>query len=200
MGEYAAHTTSVGSTDNRNNWTGALAEAAFMTGLERNADVVRMASYAPLFAHVDAWQWTPDLIWFDNLRSYGTPNYYVQKLFANHLGSRILPVTIDGSTENNRNRLYASASLDEKSNEVILKVVNALPSPRSVQISLDGIGAVKGPGRLITLASPDLKAENSFSQPQNVAPVEREIAISSPQVALEVGPNSFTVVRVRVAR
>ena len=67
-GEYAAHVASPGRPGNRNNWQAALAEAAFLTGLERNADVVRMASYAPLFAHVDAWQWAPDLIWFDNLR------------------------------------------------------------------------------------------------------------------------------------
>ena len=77
-GEYAAQTSGVAKPDNRNNWKAAISEAAFMTGLERNGDVVQMASYAPLMAHVDAWQWTPDAIWFDNLRSYGTPDYYVQ--------------------------------------------------------------------------------------------------------------------------
>ncbi|HKZ38561.1 MAG TPA: alpha-L-arabinofuranosidase C-terminal domain-containing protein, partial [Chryseolinea sp.] len=75
-GEYAAQSVATVSPDNKNNWKCALSEAAFMTGLERNADVVHMASYAPLFAHAEGWQWTPDLIWFDNLRSYGTPNYY----------------------------------------------------------------------------------------------------------------------------
>ena len=82
-GEYAAQSVATVSPDNKNNWKCAMSEAAFMTGLERNADMVYMASYAPLFAHAEGWQWTPDLIWFDNLRSYGTPNYYVQKLFAN---------------------------------------------------------------------------------------------------------------------
>ena len=67
-----------------------------MTGLERNADVVNMASYAPLLAHVDAWQWRPDLIWFDNLTTIGTPNYYVQKLFSNYKGTRVVPVLSDG--------------------------------------------------------------------------------------------------------
>ena len=62
-----------------------------MTGLERNADVVTMASYAPLFAHADGWQWTPDLIWFDNLDYDGTPNYYVQKLFSNNKGTNVVP-------------------------------------------------------------------------------------------------------------
>ena len=78
-GEFAAQTCRrMAQRQRPNTWNAALAEAAFMTGLERNADVVGMASYAPLFAHVDAWQWTPNLIWFDNLRSFGTPSYYVQ--------------------------------------------------------------------------------------------------------------------------
>ena len=94
-GEYAAHTCR-SAREIANTWEAALAEAACMTGLERNADVVGMSSYAPLFAHVDAWQWTPDLIWFDNLRSFGTPNYYVQQLFGPIVGTRLLTVTADG--------------------------------------------------------------------------------------------------------
>ena len=92
FGEYAAQSVAIVSTKNRNNLECALAEAAYMTGLERNADVVRMASYAPLFAHVDAWQWTPDLIWVDNLRVLATPNYYVQQLFSRNRGDVVLPV------------------------------------------------------------------------------------------------------------
>jgi alpha-N-arabinofuranosidase len=87
-GEYAAHSKESIDAESRNSWLSALSEAAFMTGLERNAEVVQMASYAPLLAHVDAWQWRPDLIWFDNLNCIGTPNYYVQKLFSTHMGSQ----------------------------------------------------------------------------------------------------------------
>jgi alpha-L-arabinofuranosidase len=93
FGEYAAQSVAIVSTKNRNNLECALSEAAFMTGLERNADVVRMASYAPLFAHVDAWQWVPDLIWVDNLHVLATPNYYVQQLFARNRGDVVLGVT-----------------------------------------------------------------------------------------------------------
>ena len=96
FGEYAAQSDKIVSVDNKNNWECALAEAAFLTGVERNADVVRMASYAPLFAHADGWQWTPDLIWVDNLRVYGTPNYHVQKLFMHHRGDVVLPVELAG--------------------------------------------------------------------------------------------------------
>ncbi len=95
MGEYGAQSVATVSVANRNDLNCALAEAAYMTGLERNADVVRMASYAPLFANVDAWQWTPDLIWCDNLRVYGTPNYYVQQLFSRNRGDAVLPTEVN---------------------------------------------------------------------------------------------------------
>jgi alpha-L-arabinofuranosidase len=85
VGEYAAH-----GTGKRNNIESALAEAAFMTGLERNSDVVELASFAPLFARENFTQWTTDLIWFNNHQVYGSPNYYVQKLFSNHVGQQVV--------------------------------------------------------------------------------------------------------------
>jgi alpha-N-arabinofuranosidase len=103
-GEYAAHSKENVEAESRNNWESALAEAAFMTGLERNADLVQMCSYAPLFAHVDAWQWRPDLIWFDNLTTVATPNYYVQKLFSTNKGTDVVAIT------ENENRLPAKTA------------------------------------------------------------------------------------------
>jgi alpha-N-arabinofuranosidase len=90
-GEYAAHSSfQTDQTESRNNWEAALAEAAFLTGIERNCDVVSLASYAPLFGHTAGWQWRPDLIWFDNHRCMATPNYYVQQLFSLNKGSSVL--------------------------------------------------------------------------------------------------------------
>src|SRR5690606_35588460 len=126
-GEYAAQSVETASPENRNTLECALAEAAFMTGLERNADVVYMTSYAPLFAHVNRWQWTPDLIWFDNLSSYGTANYFVQKMYANHTGTHTLPIKRNAENITGQNGLYASASIDQRTGEVILKLVNVLP-------------------------------------------------------------------------
>lgn len=197
-GEYAAQTAGVARPDNRNNWQGALAEAAFMTGLERNADVVAMASYAPLFAHVDGWQWTPNLIWFDNLRSYGTPNYYVQKLFATNTGTRTLPVTINGSAENARQGLYSSASLDERTGEVVVKAVNTTKIARPVRIALEGASGVGG-GRSIILGSADLKAENSLDHPSSVAPIESKLPAAKPEIRM-LDPYSVTVLRLPYAR
>lgn len=92
-GEYACH----GKGKKWNHFHASLLEAAFMTGLERNADVVHMATYAPLFAHVEGWQWRPDMIWFDNLNSVRTVSYYVQQLFATHKGTNVLSLTMNKS-------------------------------------------------------------------------------------------------------
>src|SRR5204862_5427670 len=126
------------SIDNKNNWLTAISEAAFMTGLERNAGVVSMASYAPLFAHIDGWQWTPDLIWVDNLRSYGTTDYYVQKLFSTNKGSKVVPITLNNEVIAGQDSLYASASTDIATNELIIKIVNASAKEQSNTLSLDG--------------------------------------------------------------
>lgn len=195
-GEYAAQSVGVASPDNRNNWECALSEAAFITGLERNADVVQMSSYAPLFGHVEAWQWTPNLIWFDNLRSYGTPNYYVQKLFSVNRGTRMLPVLLDGSTKNGQGDLYASASLDEPTGEMILKVVNTTATPKTVNVNVAGPKKVAKSVRTFVLESSDLKAENSLDNPMRVAPVEKQITVSANQFAHTFTPQSLTVIRV----
>ena len=76
-----------------------------MTGLERNADVVELCTYAPLFAHVDAWQWRPDLIWFNNLNIVKTPNYYVQQLYGHNAGTNVLPLTMNKEAVH-QNRQY----------------------------------------------------------------------------------------------
>lgn len=191
-GEYAAQTVATTSPDNRNNWKAALAEAAFMTGLERNGDVVQMASYAPLMAHVDAWQWKPDAIWFDNLRSYGTPNYYVQQFYATNAGTRVVPVTplADGG-------LYTSATLDERTHEIIVKAVNTTDTIRAATIQLDGISA-SGPVKVITLAAADLNAENSFDAPRNVAPVSGAAQVTAGALNIELKPYSVNAYRVKL--
>lgn len=195
-GEFAAQSKATASPENRNNWDCALSEAAFMTGLERNADVILMASYAPLFAHTEAWQWTPNLIWFDNLNSYGTPNYYVQKLFSANRGTRILPVLLNNSPKNNQQNLYASAALDERAGEVILKVVNTAASPKAVVIDLAGAKNANQKGKVFVLSSADLKAENSLQEPTKVAPVEQSIAVNAGKISMTLNPNSLSVLRV----
>jgi len=195
-GEYAAQSVRTVSPDNRNNWECALAEAAFMTGLERNGDVVRMASYAPLFAHEEAWQWRPNLIWFDNLRVYGTPNYYVQQAFARNRGDLILPARLSGDV-GQPERVYASATLDEKNGEIIIKLVNATTEPRMVNFSLNGAVPTGRAGRAIVLAA-GLKEENSISHPTRVAPQSLRLPAVGSAVAHLAPAHSLNVLRVPV--
>jgi alpha-N-arabinofuranosidase len=195
-GEYAAQSVNTGSPENKNTWDCAISEAAFMTGLERNADVVGMASYAPLFANVDAWQWTPDLIWFDNLNSYGSPSYYVQKLYAGNKGTKVLPVTMPGGAKNGADNLFASAVADEPTGEVVVKLVNYSTSPRPVSISLAGAKGLGKTGRAQVMASDDLQTQNSLKEPKKLAPQESTFAVKGSTLSYTLAPNSFTVLRV----
>jgi alpha-N-arabinofuranosidase len=197
-GEYAAQSKFTCSPDNQNNWKCALSEAAFMTGLERNAGVVSMCSYAPLFAHVDAWQWTPDLIWFDNLRSYGTPNYYVQKLFSNNKGTEVLPLLREDKPLTGQNRLFASAAYDKNSNEIILKLVNSDQKAQTVDIVLKGSKKLGAKAKMLVLKSEDLNKVNSLEQPTLISPVESEIVIKVSTVNEVFAPYSFSVIRIKV--
>jgi alpha-N-arabinofuranosidase len=194
-GEYAAQSESTTSPKNRNTWQCALAEAAFMTGLERNADVVYLASYAPLLAHAEGWQWTPDLIWFDNLRAYATPNYYVQRLFSNNKGTHTLRVTLAGENVTGQNGLYASAVLDAKTKEVIFKIVNASAEKRSLQVQINGVKlAAKG---TMTMLVGELEEENTLGKEPGLVPAEIPITVKGKTLPLELPANSFSVWRVK---
>ncbi len=197
-GEYAAQSKQTVSPDNKNNFRTALAEAAFMTGLERNADVVNLASYAPLFAHIDGWQWTPDLIWVNNLQSYGTPNYYVQKLYSTNKGTHTVPALVNGKPLTGQDSLYASAVIDKNTNEIIIKVVNASGTLQSRGITLEGIKKLSSKGSLTVLHSQDLQEVNSFSAPQNIAPVESAITVKGKQIELAAAPYSFSVIKIKM--
>lgn len=197
-GEYAAQSDKSVSIDNRNNWKCALAEAAFMTGLERNAAVVHMASYAPLFAHVDAWQWTPDLIWFDNLCSYGTPNYYVQQLFSINKGSKVVPITLNNDVVAGQDSLYASACIDLKTNELIVKVINASGKSMQEEIQLAGVSKLAKTGTMTVMQSGDLKKVNSLDTPQNLAPQTVSFSPKAKSIKANLAPYSFTIYRIGI--
>ena len=197
-GEYAAQSDHAVSPENKNCWLAALSEAAFMTGLERNADVVSMASYAPLFANIDAWQWTPDLIWVNNLHSYGTPDYYVQQLFSLNKGTRVVPLTLDGKSVAGEDSLYATACIDDSTHDLIIKVVNASRHPSSRTIAVEGAGRLASRGILTVLQSDDLDAVNTFEQPRRVSPREVPLVIKGKNITLDMEAYSLNVIRVRL--
>jgi alpha-L-arabinofuranosidase len=196
-GEYAAQSDKTVSVNNKNNIQTAIAEAAFMTGMERNADVVNMASYAPLFAHVDGWQWTPDMIWVDNLKSFGTPNYYVQKLFSINKGTNVVPILRNNQLVEGADSLYASAVIDKKTNDLIVKIVNASGKPQTNQVIIDGVKKLNSKATLTVLTG-GLDDVNSLNEPTKVAPKDQQIQLNGKAVSLSLQPYSLNVIRVKM--
>jgi alpha-N-arabinofuranosidase len=200
MGEYAAQSDHTLSTKNRNNLETAIAEAAYLTGLERNADVVRLASYAPLFAHAEAWQWTPDLIWVNNLSVVPTPNYYVQQLFSRNRGDKVLPTEVNETSNQTAPGLFASATSENATGEIILKVVNAGKSAVETEIKLETTSMVAPSAGILVLTGSSRDAVNSFAQPHNVAPVESTVPNVAKSFQHSFPPNSVSVMRMLVKR
>lgn len=199
-GEYAAQSKSTVNPENRNTWKCAMAEAAFMTGLERNADVVNLCSYAPLFAHVDGWQWTPDLIWFDNLKSFGTANYYVQKMFSTNKGTQVLPMAIASRPLTGQNGLYGSAALDRETNEIILKLVNTSEKEVNQTISLTGGKRINPKAKLTVLRGDSPEAANSLEQPFLISPAGQECFVKGKTFQALLSANSFSVYRIKLTK
>ena len=187
-GEYAAHPDRPAPGQPRpNTWEAALAEAAFMTGLERNGDVVRLASYAPLLGHAEAWQWSPNLIWFDSLRVVRTPSYWVQQLFATNAGSRVIPATLTLHPGPNATAsLYASATQDEAAQELVLKVVNA--GARPAVVALPGL---VGTARVQYLSGAPT-AVNPLNEAPKVSPVSERVMLTGIHT---FPPCSLTILR-----
>lgn len=197
-GEYAAQSDRTVSIHNKNNWQTALAEAAFMTGLERNAGVVVMASYAPLFAHAEGWQWTPDMIWVDNLRSYGTPNYHVQKLYATNKGTAVVPITFRNDVLAGQDSLYASAVIDAQTNELIVKLVNASGKRADREILVEGRKKPAAEARHIVLKGDVLSRVNTFEEATAISPVEGTLKWKGKKITVPMEPWSFHVLRVKM--
>ena len=169
-GEYACH----GRGKKWNHYETSLYEAAFMTGIERNADIVEMATYAPLFAHVEGWQWRPDMIWYDNLRMFKSVSYYVQQLYAQNKGTNVLSLLMDKKPvagQEGQDGLFASSVFDKTTNEVIVKVINTSKQPQPVTLNLQGIKGGDRTAETITLSwSGSMDDENTLDQPERITP------------------------------
>ena len=172
-GEYACH----GKGKKWNHYEASILEAAFMTDMERNADVVYMTAYAPLLAHVDGWQWRPDLVWFDNTEMFKTCSYYVQQMYAKNKGTNVLSLTMNKKPvagQEGQNGLFASAVLDANANTVIVKVINTGKTAQNISLNLVGIRGEKT-AKTITLNHNGMDDENSIEAPNKIAPVEGSV-------------------------
>lgn len=213
-GEFAAH-----EPDRRSTLRAAISEAAFITGLVRNSDLVTMSSYAPLFARDAAYQWRPDLIWFDNARVYGTGSYYVQMLYSRNRPDVVLPTQVEGARvelpllpakavatsgavailpyrPDFIPPLYVVAGQDRRANETVLFLVNPFPEARAATIELQGGKAAPADAKSWVLSSGDLNDVNSFQEPRKIAPREETLAVTGATFARVLPPNSFTVLRI----
>ena len=189
LGEYAAH-----ERDRANTWRSALAEAAYLTSLERNGDVVRLASYAPLLAKQGHTQWRPDMIYFDNTRMLLSANYFVQQMFGQNAGDVSLPTTI-ASTNQGTAQLAASCVKDTKSGDIILKLVNTTSSPVNARVKLEGVADIQATATRTVLAGEALD-HNTFENSRKLAPVTSEYAAGNSFVS-ELPANSLAVIRMK---
>ena len=193
-GEYACH----GRGKKYNHFNASLMEAAFMTNIERNADIVHMATYAPLFAHVEGWQWRPDLIWYDNLRSVRTCSYYVQQLYSHNKGTHVVPLTMDKKPvagQEGQDGLFASAVWDNDTKEYIVKVINTSDKAQPVTLEFAGMKKKEtlADGKCITFHSDQLETDNTVDNPNVVLPKESAVSIEGKVLNAEIGAKTFVI-------
>ena len=185
-GEYACHAKGKGW----NRFESALYEAALMTGFERTADIVTMATYAPLFAHVEGWQWRPDLIWFDNLRSVRSCSYHIQRMFSLNKGDRVLPINTFDASEN----IFASSVLD--GDDVVIKIVNTSSSGKKAQFRLKGFGKGLHNGSLTVFSASDPEGDNTLDAPEKYVPSVTDFEMSGSVFSVDIPAKTFMMYRI----
>ena len=191
IGEYASKSNTLKS---------AIAEAAYFTGIEKNSDVIKMTSYAPLFAKYDDYQWAPDMIWFNGETSYGSANFYVQKLLGNNLGTQMLKEELIKSdlAREIMNEVFTSSSFDKETGDLIIKVVNTSGEPKEVNINLDTKGTLDTKATVQYVQSNNETDENNFNEPEKVTIKTKEIDNVSNTFTFEADKYSANVIRIKV--
>jgi alpha-L-arabinofuranosidase len=170
----------------------ALGEAAFMTGLERNSDIVQIACYAPLFCNLNNPSWYPDLIYFNGTNVFGTPSYYVQQMFSLNRGNVVLPTTVAVSG----NPLYVSSSLAQSSGQIIVKAVNVNNTGMSATFNVSGVSTVASSAQLVQLSG-SASATNSFGSPTAISPVTSSINNAGTNFTVTLPANSLSIFRLQ---
>jgi alpha-N-arabinofuranosidase len=173
------------------NFNAALGDAAWMTGMERNSDIIIMSCYAPLFVNVNTggMQWESDLIGYDTLTSYGSPSYYAQVMYSNHIGDQILDARLDGTAL----RFFYSVTRDSRDGKLYLKMVNATASPRALTIRLNGVSQVSKNGKITSLSASTPQSTNTILDPKRIVPKESTIRNAAAQFSHTLPPYSIQV-------
>jgi alpha-L-arabinofuranosidase len=199
-GEYACHikggdqNTPIDVPTGKNTFEAALCEAAFMTGLERNADIVWMATPAPLFAHVDGWQWRPDQIWMDNLSTMRTPTYWVQQMYCENAGTNVLKMTEGKDAIKGQDGMYATACYDKNTKQYILKIANTNAEAKDITVTFKGIKTLPE-GKVTTLHHDNPNAINTLENKNVVTPKTGSVKAEGNVLKMSVPAKTFAVYR-----
>ena len=199
-GEYACHIkggdqhTPIDVPTGKNTFEAALCEAAFMTGLERNADIVWMATPAPLFAHVDGWQWRPDQIWMDNLSTMRTPTYWVQQMYCLNAGTNVLKMTEGKNAIKGQDGMYATACYDKNTKQYILKIANTNAEAKDIAVTFKGIKTLPE-GKVTTLHHDNPNAINTLENKNVVTPKTGSVKAEGNVLKVSVPAKTFAVYR-----
>jgi alpha-N-arabinofuranosidase len=174
------------------NFGDALGDAAWMTSMERNSDLIVMASYAPLLVNVNpgAMQWPTDLIGYDVLHSYGSPSYYAQCLFAAHLGDGTAKSSVMGAGP----RFFYSATVSSKTKTLHLKLVNASDKPQPLALKIDGLSSGARTAEVNTLHGASYEATNSINNPEFIRPLKSTMHVNGPEMQHTVAPMTIEVI------
>ena len=206
------------------NLNAALGDAAWMTGMERNSDLIIMSCYAPLFVNVNkatatapkAWQWDSDLIGYDALNSYGSPSYYVQKLFSHYLGNKIVPATVenipvqnaplskkdsaDGIKSKPVPTIFYSATMNDTTGTIYLKIVNTIAKKQTIKINLDGAAKVSTEATMVVIKSDKPDDTNTITEPEKIVPVTSVIKGIKPSFSRTLDPYSVTIIEIKTSK
>jgi len=177
----------------------ALGDAAWMTALERNSDLIVMQCYAPLLVNVNPGgrQWRPNVIGYDALNSYACPSYYAQKMFSTHHGDEILATDSRDIPANPIPKLFFDATRDSQTGKIILKVVNGLGTPQPVQIQISGVAGIAAKGQALVLKADSPDETNSIQEPKKIVPVSKKATGLGTDFTRTFPPYSITVLELQ---
>ncbi len=193
VGEYAATADGVGTIQTKSNMLEAVEEAAYMTGFERNSDIVAMTAYAPTFAKINSQNWTVNMVWFDSRRTVLTPAYFTQMLYSNNTGTKYVDASF--SSDIPVSELAQSVTIDEEEQAIYVKLVNSSGSKRTVSIDASAFGSVNCASNQF-ISADYASACNEVDTDYFVAPQQQELSVSNGVISVDTGKYSVNVIRI----
>lgn len=193
VGEYAATADGVGTIQTKSNMLEAVEEAAYMTGFERNSDIVAMTAYAPTFAKINSQNWTVNMVWFDSQRTVLTPAYFTQMLYSNNTGTKYVDASF--SSDIPVSELAQSVTIDEEEQAIYVKLVNSSGSKRTVSIDASAFGSVNCASNQF-ISADYASACNEVDTDYFVAPQQQELSVSNGVISVDTGKYSVNVIRI----